>query len=66
MSQPASAVIIPFPRRRDDLAASARRLAAAMTNLSAALVQQQEATQRWRDALLTLSARLHTAAAAPR
>ncbi len=56
MSQSASAVIIPFPRRQADLAASTERLADALTSLSTALLKQRDATQRWRDSLLALSA----------
>ena len=60
MDEPASATIIPFPARRSDLAASAEHLADALTTLSLALIEQRDATQRWRDALLALSERLET------
>ncbi len=67
MSQPGSAVIIPFPRRREEsrdaLAASTERLTVALASLSTALTNQSEATRNWRDALLALSARLQSGVA---
>ena len=59
MDNQASATIIPFPvRRRGDLVRSAERLSEALTDLSAALVAQRDAMQRWREALLVLSKRM--------
>ncbi len=56
MDERCSATIIPFPmRKRADLNRSTERLADALTNLSAALTRQREATQKWRDALNKLS-----------
>ena len=61
MTESATATIIPFPvRRSPELSGATLRLADSLTALSEALVEQREATQRWRNALLALSERLKT------
>ena len=59
MDEQVSATIIPFPvRRPTGLPQSTERLAESLRSLSAALADQRDALQRWRDALADLSAKM--------
>jgi uncharacterized coiled-coil protein SlyX len=68
MADRASADIIPFPMSRLSAphgspaatVASEDRLSAALKALSLALAEQQEAVQRWRDALAELATSMRT------
>lgn len=66
MGEQASATIIPFPPRRGgELAGSTERLCEALASLSLALTEQRKATERWRDALHALSARMQGVSGKP-
>ena len=60
MTEQPSAIIIPFPSRvrPTELAQSVERLAQSLSALSEALVEQREATSRWRAALQALGERV--------
>ncbi len=65
MDEPVSATIIPFPvRPRPDPVSgpvqSTERLSESLRGLSAALAEQRDALQRWRDALAELSAKMQS------
>ena len=62
MDQPVSATIIPFPvrSRGTDAPQSTERLSESLRSLSAALTEQRNALQRWREALAELSDKMNT------